>query len=83
MQTKPQDTPIRQRIASLIGQSGRTQRDVADAAGVSPQRLSAIMTGDRADLRADTVTRLARALGLSAAALGKLLYECVPQGAEK
>lgn len=75
----PVDTPIRRRVAELIGADKRTQRDLADAAGVSQQIVSAIATGERADLRADVVARLAKAVGLSPTALGKLLYECIEE----
>lgn len=75
------DTLIRQRLAELMADAlrARTQKEFALSAGVSQQALSAILTGERADLRADAVARIARELGLSPTALGKLLYECHPK----
>lgn len=71
------DTPIRRRMAELIKADKRTQREIASVAGVSQQIVSAITTGERSALRAEVVVRLARAVGLSPTALGKMLYECV------
>ena len=44
--------------------------------------MSAIMTGERRALRCEVVARLARALDVSPAALGKMLYECFPLSGE-
>lgn len=76
---RPQDTPIRRAVAEMIRATGRTQKQLATDAGVAQSLVSSILTGARADLRADVVARLARACGLSATALGRLMYECVPE----
>lgn len=76
MPDRPKDTLIRQRVAELI-EANRPQKRLAEAAGVPQSLLSSIVTGARADLRADTVARIARACGLTPEALGTLLYECV------
>lgn len=76
----PTDTLIRQYLADLLGAAlrTRTQKEFALSAGISQQTLSAIITGERADLRADAVARIARELGLSPTALGRLMYDCHP-----
>jgi transcriptional regulator with XRE-family HTH domain len=78
--TMPADTLIRQRLAELVRDATktRTQKHLADAAGVSQQVVSGILTGERPDLRAETVARLGRELGLSPTALGRLMYEAHP-----
>lgn len=79
-----QDTVLRQRVADLIRTDPRSQVEISRAAGVGVRTVSAIVTGDRADLRADVVARLGRALGLTPTALGKLLYEaCVDSHSSK
>lgn len=73
----PRDTVIRQKLAELIANSGRTQTDIATASNLPQSLVSGIMTGQRANLRAETVTRVGAALGLSPTALGKLLYGAI------
>lgn len=75
----PADTAIRRRVAELIDSDERSQAKLAADSGVSQKTLSGIVTGYRADLRAEVVARVARACGLSPADLGRLLYECFPE----
>lgn len=75
----PQDTEIRRRIAALIAQDSRSQVELARASGVSQAVISGVVTGARADLRAEVVARLGRALGLSPTALGRLLFDSFPE----
>ncbi len=70
---------IRERFAEMIRTDKRTQKELADEAGISQQTISAIVKGVRTDLRAEVVARLGRELGLSPTALGKMLYECHPK----
>ena len=75
----PSISTLRDRLAAMIVAQGGTQKQLAVAAGVSQQIISGILTGHRGfDLRAEGVARLARGLGLSATALGRLLYESFP-----
>lgn len=67
------------RLADLIRDSGRTQRDIAAAASISQQYLSDLLGGKRDRISAEYLTPLARALGLSPTALGRLLYDSYPQ----
>jgi len=75
----PSAHTLRDRLAAMIAERGGTQKQLATDAGVSQQIISGILTGHRGfDLRAEGVARLARGLGLSATALGRLLYESFP-----
>lgn len=76
---QPQDTEIRRKIAALIAKDARSQVELSRASGVSQAVISGIVTGMRADLRAEVVARLGRAIGLSPTALGKLLYQAFPE----
>lgn len=70
---------LRDKLADLIRASGRTQSDLAVASGVPQPTISSLVTGARGqEPRAELVTRLCRGLGLSASAVGLLLYECYP-----
>ena len=78
----PADTLLRQRLADLIRPAVAEwggQSEFAKRAGVRQSVVSSILSGARADLRAETVTRITRALGLSATRLGQLLHETHPE----
>jgi len=75
----PQDTEIRRKLAALIAEDARSQAELSRVAGISQPVVSGIVTGARADLRAEVVARLGRALGLSPTALGRLLYDSFPE----
>ena len=55
------------RITERMGKLGiKTQADLAERSGLSPQMISALITGKRgAHMRADTAQRLSRALRVS------------------
>lgn len=73
----PAGEPIRAALADVIQSTGLTQAVLAERSGVGQSTLSAILTGARADQRAATVARLARAASLSPTTLGKLLYSAL------
>lgn len=63
----PSATPARpgrrRELAAAIFNDGRLQREIADAAGVSPMTLSGIVTGRIAAPRRSTRMAIAQALG--------------------
>lgn len=69
---------IRDRVAELIRSADRPQNALSRESGVGQSTISSILSGERSDLRAEVVARLARACGLSPTALGRLLYESIP-----
>lgn len=73
-------SPFSRRLAELIRASGRSQTEFARMAGVSDQYVSDLVTGARGGrMPAETVVGICRALGLSATAAGRLLYELHPE----
>lgn len=56
-------------VANARGRAYLTQAELADKAGVSPQTISDIETGNRKSFRRSTIYRLADALDLDASSL--------------
>lgn len=70
---------LRDHLLPLIESDTRSQTALARDAGIPQPTISAFVTGERgAEPRAEFVARLGRALGLSPAALGRLLLDSYP-----
>ena len=68
-------TPLAAEITRRVTEDGRTLTEIATAAGLPLQYLSDVRHGRRGRLMpADHAARLLRALGVSAAAAGRILY---------
>lgn len=62
-QSVPPTDPTIVRLIQLVEADGRTQAEIATAAGMSPAQFSQIMTGHRAAPSVATVRRILDALG--------------------
>jgi transcriptional regulator with XRE-family HTH domain len=74
----PRVPPLAAAIAALAKADGRTRIRIAAAAGVPQQTFARIVHGEVVRPNVGHVARLSRALGLSPAALGQLLYDAFP-----
>lgn len=72
-------SPLVARLVELIDLDGRTRKQIAAVARVPESTLSRILIGEVKRPSARDVTRIARALGLSATALGRMQYEADPE----
>lgn len=81
MTTDTTTPTVRERIAARIAESGRPVSAIARAAGVAQQTLDGLLTriGPRERPSAEVVTRVCRELGMSPAAIGRMLDECYPK----
>ena len=81
---KDKSTPFTVRLAELIQEDERTAKEIAAVAGVSDQYLCDLRKRRRGNLiPVPIAVAILRALGLSATAAGKLLYETHPEVGEK
>lgn len=70
---------IRDKLLPLIQADGRNVTALARDAGIPQPTLHAFVSGERGkEPRAEFVTALGRALGLTPAALGRLLLDSYP-----
>jgi len=75
---------IRDRLLELIRADGRSGNQLATDSGIPQATVAAFVSGARGqEPRAEFVSRLGRALGLSPAALGRLLYDAYPAAEKK
>lgn len=67
---------LRERLCEMIRADGRSQRQLAIAAGVSQPAVSLLLAGHRGEsMSVEVLVKLARAMRVSPTKLGRLIYD--------